>query len=156
MDTPCHVCCRWTLWRLIWQNIPQQLRCLPSVPHPCVAYVKGTGYADDNAVTTSSSSSFFAFVLMIINNSNCAKELQFESISPKSGLVKQTTSQNLWPRINSELIDQLKPRATRFRKKKPRFSNFGKLDNSSASERAFPGVFGGFFCCWTPSKKGVF
>jgi len=23
-----------------------------SVPHPCVAYVKGTGYADDNAVTT--------------------------------------------------------------------------------------------------------
>jgi len=50
--------------------------CLPSVPHPCVAYVKGTGYADDNAVTTSSSSFFFAFVLMIINNSNGAKELR--------------------------------------------------------------------------------
>jgi len=33
-------------------NIPQQTRCLMSVPHPCVAYVKGTDYADDNAVTT--------------------------------------------------------------------------------------------------------
>jgi len=33
-------------------NIPQQRRCLLSVPHPCVAYVKGTRYADDNAVTT--------------------------------------------------------------------------------------------------------
>jgi len=33
-------------------NIPQQTRCLMSVPHPCVAYVKGTGYADDNTVTT--------------------------------------------------------------------------------------------------------
>ena len=33
-------------------NVPQQTRCLVSFPHPCVAYVKGTGYADDNAVTT--------------------------------------------------------------------------------------------------------
>jgi len=33
-------------------NIPQQTRCLLSVPHPCVAYVKVTGCADDNAVTT--------------------------------------------------------------------------------------------------------
>jgi len=33
-------------------NIPHQTRCLMSVPLPCVAYVKGTGYADDNAVTT--------------------------------------------------------------------------------------------------------
>jgi len=29
-------------------------------------------------------------------------------------------------------------------------------DLSSASERAFPGFLGGFFCCWIPSKKGVF
>jgi len=33
-------------------DIPQQTGRLLSVPHPCVAYVKGTGYADDNAVTT--------------------------------------------------------------------------------------------------------
>ena len=33
-------------------DIPQQPRCLLSVPHPYVAYVNGTGYADDNAVTT--------------------------------------------------------------------------------------------------------
>jgi len=33
-------------------NIPQQRRRLMSVPHPCVAYVKGTVYADDNSVTT--------------------------------------------------------------------------------------------------------
>ena len=31
-----------------------------------------------------------------------------------------------------------------------------KRDISNASERAFPRVFGGFFCYWTPSKKGVF
>ena len=35
-------------------DLPQQIRCLLSIPHPCVAYVKGTGYADDtsNTVTT--------------------------------------------------------------------------------------------------------
>jgi len=33
-------------------DLPQQTRCLLSIPHPCVAYVKGTGYAHDNAVTT--------------------------------------------------------------------------------------------------------
>ena len=33
-------------------DIPQQTRCLLSVPHPCVAYVKGTDYADDDTVTT--------------------------------------------------------------------------------------------------------
>jgi len=156
MDTPCHVCCRWTLWRLIWQNIPQQLRCLPSVPHPCVAYVKGTGYADDNAVTTSSSSSFFAFVLMIINNSNCAKELQFESISPKSGLVKQTTSQNLWPRINSELIDQLKPRATRFRKKNRVFRIFENLTIVARRREHFRGFLADFFVAEPHQKRGCF
>ena len=33
---------------------------------------------------------------------------------------------------------------------------FKTCDISSASEKAFLGVFGGFFCCRTPSKKGVF
>jgi len=35
-------------------------------------------------------------------------------------------------------------------------AKFCKRDISSASERAFPGGFGGFFCCWTPSKRGCF
>ena len=40
------------LTKLCRTDLLQQTRCLLSVPHPCVAYVKGTGYADDNAVTT--------------------------------------------------------------------------------------------------------
>ena len=65
MDTLCHVCCRWTLGRLSWQNRAEltyrnkQGVCSPHhtlvlhmlVPHPCVAYVEGTGYVDDNVVT---------------------------------------------------------------------------------------------------------
>jgi len=33
---------------------------------------------------------------------------------------------------------------------------FWKCDFSSVSEKVFPGFLGGFFCCWTPSKKGAF
>jgi len=33
-------------------NVQQQTKCLMPAPHPCVAYVKGTGYADDKTVIT--------------------------------------------------------------------------------------------------------
>jgi len=59
--------------------------------------------------------------------------------------VKQTTSQNLWPRIN-ELIDKL-IQATRSSFKNRFFCGASRnFIDVSTSERAFPGFLGDLFC----------
>ena len=71
--------------------------------------------------------------------------------------VQKTTSQNLWPeliRINEWI------KTYGFKKPTVYFSaasaaKIWKCDISSAPETAFLGVFGDFFACSTPSKRGV-
>jgi len=77
--------------------------------------------------------------------------------------VKKMNSQNLWPWINST-IDSLMVSKNRAECRARVFfwrcdapaAKFSRLDNSSRSEKAFPGFFGDFFGRWTPSKRNVF
>ena len=75
--------------------------------------------------------------------------------------MKQTTCQNLWPWINELRINFLKPREAKFQKTARSLilffaapiTIFRKCNISSASEKAFPGVFGDFFVANLPQKK---
>jgi len=87
-------------------------------------------------------------------------QIGYTVVSPSEG---NNFSESLGPKW-FELINQLQPREARFQKtaRSAVFllavtaAKFLKLDISSASERAFPGVFGDVFGCSTPSKKRCF
>jgi len=67
-----------------------------------------------------------------------------------SSPMNKTTSQNLWPRINSNEVN-----TARFLFLAASAAKFWKREISSTSERAFPDYFGHVFGCSTPSKRGA-
>jgi len=72
-------------------------------------------------------------------------------------------SQNLWPRINSELIDQLKPREARFQKivrsvvlyfLRRQQRNFENITLVARWREHFRGYLADFFVVELPQKRG--
>jgi len=62
--------------------------------------------------------------------------------------VKQKTSQNVWPRINSPI----KTAVSKNHAQRRQF--FDNVTLVARRREHFRGVLADFFCCWTPSKKG--
>jgi hypothetical protein len=66
----------------------------------------------------------------------------------ESSTVKKTTCQNLWIQVNPNSFMNLS--ASFFAASA---AKIGKCDISSASEKAFPGVFGDFLVAELPPKE---